>query len=194
MRHLRPAVMNALALGWLCSAARVDLDLIATGTFDAGTTVGNTTLAAPASDSLDAIFDPTSGAQIQLSGYSYTFTSVTMDVTWVGTVALDPWAGAGVFLASPASGGSSVFVAGVSDVTNFQGFASSYATSSDPAFLASAPTPTVFGECLESAVEPFSFPLVGGGSLSNPGVVLNLEGATAEIVAVGVAEPSTLAL
>jgi hypothetical protein len=65
----RPAVMTALVLGSQSSAARADLEVIATGMFDAGMTMGATTLAAPA---------------------SFTFTSLTFDVAEVGTVSLDP--------------------------------------------------------------------------------------------------------
>ena len=203
MRHVRPAMVTALVLGSLSSAARADLELIYTGTFDTGTTVGTTTLAAPATFSLDAIFDPTSGVPVTGPGLPagtvlsvFTFTLATIDVSGIGTIALEPSAGTYVFFAViPGSGGApTLYEAGVSDVTNLHGFGSGYTTSSDPAFQASAPTPTVFGGYVATAVEPFSFPVVGGGVLANPNFALDSEGATAEIVAVGVPEPSTLVL
>ncbi len=203
MRHVRPAMVTALVLGSLSSAARADLELIYTGTLDTGTTVGTTTLAAPATFSLDAVFDPTSGVPVTGSGLPvgtvlsvFTFTSATIDVSGIGTVALEPSAGTYVYFAViPGSGGvPTLYEAGVSDITNAQGFGTSFETSSDPAFSAAAPSPAVFSAYYLTGLDQFSFPLVGGGTLAYSSVDLYSEGATAEIVAVGVPEPSALVL
>jgi hypothetical protein len=82
----------------------------------------------------------------------------------------------------------------VSDITNFHGFGTSFQTSSDPAFSAAAPTPAVFSDYYLTGLDQFSFPLVGGGTLAYSSVDLYSEAATAEIVAVGVPEPSALVL
>jgi hypothetical protein len=196
MRVARRAAISAVVLACLTAEARADLELIATGTFDTGTTVGATTLAAPASYSLDAIFDPTSGVPVDSEISVFRVKSATIDVLGIGTMALEPSAGTYVFFAViPGSGGvPTLYEAGVSDITNAHGFGTSFQTSSDPAFSAAAPTPAVFSDYYLTGLDQFSFPLVGGGTLAYPGVDLYSEGATAEIVAVGVPEPSALVL
>ncbi len=84
MRIARRAAIAAVVLACLTTEVRADLELIATGTSDTGTTVGATTLTAPASYSLDAIFDFTSGVEF-LRVKGGVFVSMTIDVTGVGT-------------------------------------------------------------------------------------------------------------
>jgi hypothetical protein len=192
MRHVRLAAATAIVLGSLTTAARADLELITSGTFDAGVTVGATVLAAPAAYTATAFFDPTVGIEFQPGGYVFPFSLFTFDVAGVGTVAVDPSGGAYVFLGTNDSGS---YAAGLSNSVNTMGFGAGFTTSSDPAFTPAAPTPTVFGGFFESAIIAYSFALVGGGVLSDPNTTINFDPVTAEIInPAAVPEPSALAL
>jgi hypothetical protein len=189
---MRLAMMTAVVVGLLGGHARAaSLELISSGTLAAGATVGKTTLAAATAFTVEAVFNPTGGIAVG-HGFEFAATSVTFDVTGVGTFVAAPGADIYAVFADTVSPTPYPYEAGLVNSSGLYGFIGDYKTSSQ-AFSAATPTATMFGDYQASASGSYLVSLANGAGQFSLGDITSAPITTA-IVGSPVPEPTAMVL